>query len=50
MANGELQGYLVTQEAVEQGWYEAGNSLLNGPRAGQILVETTERLVSSLKT
>jgi hypothetical protein len=40
LANGELQGYIVTEEAVAEGGYEAANALF-GPRAGQQLVEAT---------
>ncbi len=45
LANGELQGYLVTQEAIDRGAYEAGNSLLRSPESGQRLVETTIKLL-----
>ena len=47
MANGELQGYIVTPEAAAEGGYEASNALFE-PRAGQILVDTTSRLLGSL--
>ena len=45
LANGELQGYLATQQAVSEGWYEAMNSLFTSPEAGMLLVETTLRLL-----
>jgi hypothetical protein len=45
LANGELQGYLATAEAVEQGWYEAMNALLDSPDAGRALVAGTLRLL-----
>ena len=35
LANGDLQGYIVTEEAVEQGVYESGNAVFaaaNGRR------------------
>ena len=48
MANGELQGYLVSEEAVQQHWYEAMNSLFECPRAGMMLVDKTSELVDSL--
>ena len=48
LANGFLEGYLVTQEAVEHGWYEAGNSLLASPEAGDGLVRATAELLDQL--
>ena len=36
-ANGELQGYIVTKEAEERGYYEAGNALF-GYKAGQLML------------
>jgi hypothetical protein len=47
LANGELRGYLVTQEAVDKGWYEAGNALMQSPAAGRLLVAATLRLLPS---
>jgi neutral ceramidase len=44
LANGELQGYLVTDEAVRHRHYEAMNALLASPESGQRLVEATLRL------
>jgi neutral ceramidase len=41
MANGELQGYLVTEEAMQKRWYEAMNSLFRSPEAGMMLVNVT---------
>ena len=46
LANGQLQGYLVTEEAVRQGWYEAMNSLFASPESGMALVETTLELLA----
>jgi neutral ceramidase len=48
LANGELQGYLVTREAVEQGYYEAGNALLASPEGGEQLVAATIALLDQL--
>jgi hypothetical protein len=48
-ANGDLQGYIVTQEAVDQQRYEAGNALLRSPDAGQIVVDRTIALLQALK-
>jgi neutral ceramidase len=47
LANGELQGYLVTEVAVRQRWYEAGNSLFSSPKAGEVLVEKTLELLDA---
>ncbi len=40
MANGELQGYVVTPEAAAEGGYEASNGLFV-PESGALLVEKT---------
>jgi neutral ceramidase len=45
LANGELQGYLVTEDAVRQNWYEAMNSLFTSPEAGMTLVNETLELL-----
>jgi neutral ceramidase len=46
LANGELQGYLVTEEAVRQRAYEAQNSLFASAQAPRRLVETTLALLN----
>lgn len=46
LANGELQGYLVTQEAVDQRFYEAGNATFKSPQSPMRLVEATEELLA----
>ncbi len=43
-ANGELQGYITTKEAVEKGYYEAGNSLFSW-ESGVVLVDKTTELI-----
>jgi len=48
LANGELQGYIVTQEAVDRRWYEASNALLQSPAAGDRVVEATLDLLREL--
>jgi neutral ceramidase len=48
LANGTLHGYLVTQEAVERGSYEAGNALLSSPASGEQLVRATLELLDRL--
>lgn len=47
LANGELQGYLVTQEAVDKRFYEAGNATFQSPQSPQRLVEATEQLLTA---
>jgi neutral/alkaline ceramidase-like enzyme len=44
-ANGELQGYLVTQQAVDEGGYEASNALFKSPDSGNMLVDSTLTLL-----
>lgn len=41
LANGELQGYLVTAEAVAERGYEASNGLFRSPDSGDLLVQHT---------
>ena len=43
MANGELQGYIVTEQAAAEGGYEASNALF-APETGNQLVEESLRL------
>jgi len=50
LANGELQGYLVTQAAIDTHTYEAGNALFRSPDGGQLLVQTTRQLLSQRPT
>ncbi len=45
LANGDLQGYVVTQEAIDEGAYEAGNAIFASPASGEAMVETTLRLL-----
>jgi len=45
LANGELQGYLVTAEAVAEGGYEASNALFASPASGDLFVQTTLELL-----
>jgi neutral ceramidase len=44
LANGELQGYIATEEAVAEGGYETSNSLF-APAAGRVLVDTSLALL-----
>lgn len=45
MANGDLQAYLVTQEAVDNAWYESGNAIFQSPAGPRKIVEATLRLL-----
>ena len=47
LANGELQGYIVTEAAAEEGGYEASNALFSY-RSGDILVEKTCHMLRRL--
>lgn len=47
-ANGELQGYIVTEEAYEKGFYEASNSLFSHS-AGSIMLQKTVELLKEMK-
>ena len=44
LANGEFQGYIVTEEAADKGGYEASNSIF-GAQSGQRLVDKTFELM-----
>lgn len=44
LANGELQGYIVTEEAAREGGYEASSALF-APQSGMMLVENTLQLL-----
>jgi neutral ceramidase len=45
LANGELQGYIVTPEAADEGGYEASNALF-APETGELFVRSTLDLVA----
>jgi neutral ceramidase len=45
LANGELQGYITTEQAAEEGGYEASNAIF-APQSGQALVDATLRLLA----
>ena len=45
LTNGELQGYIVTESAAEEGGYEASNALF-APAAGGMLAEKTLEMLS----
>lgn len=47
MANGELQGYIPTEQAVKEGAYEAGFRMFQ-PEAGKIMVRATEKLLRAM--
>ena len=46
-ANGDLQGYVVTREAVEKRYYESGNSFFD-VSAGYTMLEETKKLIENL--
>lgn len=43
LANGEMQGYITTEEAYKEGGYEASNSLFH-PSVGNLFVEETIKI------
>ncbi len=45
MANGELQGYVVTEEAARKRWYEAGNAVFDSPSTRDAVLALTESLL-----
>jgi hypothetical protein len=45
MSNGELQGYLVTEEALAEGGYEASNALFKSPDGGNILMDLAAEIL-----
>lgn len=47
LANGEMQGYIVTEEAAKQGGYEASNALFCY-ESGNIIVSKTLKLLETL--
>lgn len=49
LANGDLQGYLTTQQAVTENWYEAGSAVFKSPESGRLIVAATNRLLDELK-
>ena len=48
LANGEMQGYVVTKEAAQEGGYEASNALFSY-QAGEIFVNKTLEALGELK-
>lgn len=48
LANGELQGYIATEEAETKGYYEASNSIFSYS-AGEVLVKETIGLLKTIK-
>lgn len=48
LANGELQGYIVTEEALGEGGYEASNALFKSPESGRILSQAASDLMKRL--
>ncbi|MCH2115719.1 MAG: neutral/alkaline non-lysosomal ceramidase N-terminal domain-containing protein [Pirellulales bacterium] len=50
LANGDLQGYLVTADAVKNKTYEAGNAVFASPDSGELLVANTLELLKDSST
>ncbi|MCD2422700.1 neutral/alkaline non-lysosomal ceramidase N-terminal domain-containing protein [Niabella pedocola] len=48
LANGELQGYIVTPDAASRGVYEASNAIFD-PSCGALLVAKTKNLLDTLQ-
>jgi hypothetical protein len=46
-ANGELQGYLVTRQAVAEGGYESSNAIFKSPEGGDVVVQKTLELLKN---
>ena len=46
-ANGEMQGYIVTKEANDEGGYEASNALLSY-KSGDIMVQNNAQLLRTM--
>jgi neutral ceramidase len=45
-ANGELQGYLVTKQAADEGGYESNNAIFQSPTGGDLLVQKTLEILA----
>ena len=48
LANGDLQAYFVTQEAVDRRYYEAGNAIFSSPDSPEKLVDASLKLLAQL--
>jgi hypothetical protein len=47
-AGGDLQGYLVTQQGIDEKWYEANNAMFKSPQSAEALVEASKQLLARL--
>ena len=47
LVNGELQGYVVTEEAIEKGYYESNNRVFEA-EAGNVLVRAAIGLLQAM--
>lgn len=47
LANGETQGYMVTQQAVDNNWYEATNAIFQNPQSPQAIVDQTLKMLDN---
>ncbi len=48
LANGELQGYIATSDALEKGFYEAGNALFDWS-SGDVLVQRSLEMLRAIQ-
>ena len=49
LANGELEGYIVTRQAIDERRYEAGSAVFDGPAAGAAAIAATSRLIEKVR-
>jgi hypothetical protein len=49
LINGDLQGYIATEEALNQRWYEAGSALFDGPASSDLVARELLRLRRDLE-
>lgn len=49
MANGELQGYVVTEQALRERWYEAGNAVFDFRDTASRVLDLTNQLLASVE-
>ncbi len=47
LVGGDLQGYLATQQGIDEHWYEANNALFQSPDSPERFVEATRQLLSN---
>jgi hypothetical protein len=50
MSCGELQGYVVTQQAIDNNWYEAGQAVFDSTGTSRIVLDATKRLLAEVRS